>query len=678
MVDQVANFKKVTVSTGYNNTATSIVLATGQGAELPDPSGDNYNLVWWDSTNYNDPADDPNVEIVRVTAKSTDTLTVTRNQESSGASNKNNADATYKMILPTTAKTITDLIADVERCATVIVGKSGHVDYLTTDYGSDDACIQAAIDYVNGLGGGSVLVREGSYSIENQITMKSYVDIIGSGRHATIFIYDIPEVSGTAILYGEKIYDVVIRNIEFNDESGTYAKNFGPIKTYYETSDDESNWCNGFVLDNCRIVSTNLITTNWHFGFQFHYIKNVVVKDCHIYGVDYGTEFERCYGASVSNCYIDTLDYGVMGSTSLLKRLVINSNHIDATGQGVRIEGGQNIIISNNNIINASGYGAISLVASGSSEVNKSIVSNNTILDCKRGIELGSDSEGIVINSNHIYNVDYGINILSSDSPYNRRIIITNNYLYTAYYDAVAILADSKDIIIESNIFESPDDVGETGINSSISIADGCENVIISNNLFKGIYKRSNPLAVIRKHSAGVSKNISITGNIFNVESGRSGYTLHPFNVRYDTELIEGFIFSNNLIEKYVPTSDTGYGLADIVLKGTTGGVINSNLLLDGVSIDITDATNSNITATNNNGFNPVGAVGPPSVPATTVNYTNAYGYPCQVQIYGGTVTEIDIDDIATGLTSGIFIIPPGGTINITYSAAPSWRWWGL
>ena len=109
MVDQVANFKKVTVSIGYNNTATSIVLATGQGAELPDPSGDNYNVVWWDSTNYNDPADDPNVEIVRVTAKSTDTLTVTRNQESSGASNKNNADATYKMILAPTAKTITDM-----------------------------------------------------------------------------------------------------------------------------------------------------------------------------------------------------------------------------------------------------------------------------------------------------------------------------------------------------------------------------------------------------------------------------------------------------------------------------------------------------------------------------------------------------------------------------------------
>ena len=117
MVDQVANFKKVSVSIGYDDSATSIVLAAGQGAELPDPSGDNYNVVWWDSTNYADPADDPKVEIVRVTAKSTDTLTVTRNQEGSGASTKNTGGATYKMVLGLTSKHITDLeaLANVEK-----------------------------------------------------------------------------------------------------------------------------------------------------------------------------------------------------------------------------------------------------------------------------------------------------------------------------------------------------------------------------------------------------------------------------------------------------------------------------------------------------------------------------------------------------------------------------------
>lgn len=114
MVDPVVNKGKVTVSTGYNSTATSIVLATGQGAELPDPVVDGeYNLPWWDSTNYNDPADDPNFEIVRVTgpAGTGDTKTIVRAQEGTAATNKNNADATYKMHLGVTAKTITDVIA---------------------------------------------------------------------------------------------------------------------------------------------------------------------------------------------------------------------------------------------------------------------------------------------------------------------------------------------------------------------------------------------------------------------------------------------------------------------------------------------------------------------------------------------------------------------------------------
>lgn len=100
-MDIAANFVKVTVSTGYDNLATSIVLNTGQGALLPTLTP--FNLVWYNSTTYASPSDDPNVEIVRVTGIATDTLTVTRGQESTTASNKNTVAATYKMILAATA-----------------------------------------------------------------------------------------------------------------------------------------------------------------------------------------------------------------------------------------------------------------------------------------------------------------------------------------------------------------------------------------------------------------------------------------------------------------------------------------------------------------------------------------------------------------------------------------------
>ncbi len=105
ILDPVKNFAYGITSTGYNNSATSIVLTTGHGARFPDPSTDgSFNLVWWNYTDYKDPSDDPNVEIVRVTARSTDTLTVTRGQEGTSGSTKNTAGKEYRMMLAPTKK----------------------------------------------------------------------------------------------------------------------------------------------------------------------------------------------------------------------------------------------------------------------------------------------------------------------------------------------------------------------------------------------------------------------------------------------------------------------------------------------------------------------------------------------------------------------------------------------
>ena len=112
-MDPVKNFGFVTVSAGYDASATSIVLSSGQGLLLPDPVVDGaYNLPWYDSTNYNNPADDPNVEIVRVIgpAGTGDTKTIVRAQEGTSATSKNTTDSTYKMFSGATAKTITDIL----------------------------------------------------------------------------------------------------------------------------------------------------------------------------------------------------------------------------------------------------------------------------------------------------------------------------------------------------------------------------------------------------------------------------------------------------------------------------------------------------------------------------------------------------------------------------------------
>lgn len=110
MAIPVSNFGLVTVSGGYLAGATTIPLQTGNGSKLPATTGGyRYPVTWWNATDYAHPADDPAVEIVLVTARVGDTLTVLRGQEGTGASNKNTSGKAYRMSLGITATMWSDL-----------------------------------------------------------------------------------------------------------------------------------------------------------------------------------------------------------------------------------------------------------------------------------------------------------------------------------------------------------------------------------------------------------------------------------------------------------------------------------------------------------------------------------------------------------------------------------------
>lgn len=112
MLDPVRNFCRVTLNAGIASGVTTIVLVGGDGAKMPDPSTEGaFNCTVWNATDYPNPTDDPNHEIVRVTARSTDTLTVTRAQEGTADVNHNTGGKTYKMILSLTKKTMDDINA---------------------------------------------------------------------------------------------------------------------------------------------------------------------------------------------------------------------------------------------------------------------------------------------------------------------------------------------------------------------------------------------------------------------------------------------------------------------------------------------------------------------------------------------------------------------------------------
>lgn len=91
--------------------ATSITLASGKGALFPDADTDgSFPAVLWNVTDYPDPSDDPDVEIVLVTSVITDTFEITRAQEGTTAKAHNTSGKTYRLALAPTAAVIQQLV----------------------------------------------------------------------------------------------------------------------------------------------------------------------------------------------------------------------------------------------------------------------------------------------------------------------------------------------------------------------------------------------------------------------------------------------------------------------------------------------------------------------------------------------------------------------------------------
>lgn len=129
----------------------------------------------------------------------------------------------------------------------------------------------------------------------------------------------------------------------------------------------------------------------------------------------------------------------------------------------------------------------------------------------------------------------------------------------------------------------------------------------------------------------------------------------------------------------YVPVYITmdaetpGAGLAyDISDSGNIlHGLIHWTDPISGRNVVVTGAGNVEIIDDTRNR----GTMTAPAVPATGVASTPVYRH-ATVQVTGGTVTQIAIDGVNTGLTSGMFRLPSGKTMAITYSSVPTWRWW--
>jgi hypothetical protein len=64
-----------------------------------------------------------------------------------------------------------------------------------------------------------------------------------------------------------------------------------------------------------------------------------------------------------------------------------------------------------------------------------------------------------------------------------------------------------------------------------------------------------------------------------------------------------------------------------------------------------------------------------PAVPASTVAIASPHPAAMFVTVTGGTVSAVTINGVSMSATSGTFLMRPGASITLTYSAAPAWAW---
>ncbi len=304
------NNAKSTLASGITSGATSLSVQSGDGAKFPAAP---FQVTLYSS-------DSANGEIVKVTAKTTDTFTITRAQEGTTAQAWN---ANDKVELLVTAK----LFDDFQTRTETIVATDGSGDYNTTG-SSDQTVINEAISNLPS-GGGVVLLKKGTYTINGNINiLKSNVTLRGEGKSTKVTLANSSNVDIIQVGDGGSniVNDCVVEDLQV-DGNRANQTSLGSAVVIYGSSGTKAlrNIVRGCRLTNCyadclkliyadkSIIANNTIDENTGgagIGIFSSSQTNDVVENVLIHN-SYGVYSNAHYNNVVGNVFIDNTTYGV-------------------------------------------------------------------------------------------------------------------------------------------------------------------------------------------------------------------------------------------------------------------------------------------------------------------------------------------------------------------------------
>ncbi len=361
------------------------------------------------------------------------------------------------------------------RAATAVVGKTEQCEYYC-DGIADDVQIQAAIDAVNGDGGGVVYIKAGSYTIASAIEMKDNVAVVGAGigvtilTHASTYCFTNADTTNgnsymtikNITLDGDTSQDggvrftgpseTVIENVEFLDQNGAAPNVALSIIGASGTTCRNIKIINNLFY-NCTNYGVNLEPTSSHYD-----IKGVEICNNTFYNVQTSIAVQKdCFDIKINNNIIAGysgvsigIKVGTGGSgANESRRISINDNILSSQSAGANSRG-----------INVADYTEYYTIA------------NNTIYNYQDGIYLNVHPKYGVIQGNLIYDCENGI--ITSAGAENAKIDnnqIKNCSEYGIYYQSTGRTINGNTV----------DGCGKHGI----YLGSACDDMTVNNNVCK-------------------------------------------------------------------------------------------------------------------------------------------------------------------------------------------------
>ena len=387
--------------------------------------------------------------------------------------------------------------------------------------------------------GGRVIIPAGSFSINDEITLKSSITIEGSGPLTVIE----QTVEGKRAFIGTSLTNVTIKDLTLKGPSSTAAFTTGD--TFLDITGVNASRSSNITIDNVTVYRA-------HSGIGVTQADHVKIQNCHVYSF---------------------LLFGILASKSASFDISDNLIH-NSVQTGAE---------------NAYGIMATGDVASGASAQKRCKITGNLIYSIASwdGI-MTHECSDLLVSDNIIEDVRTGIDCSTSVGPIDNLIISNNNILLTttntwggtgAIHAGVLVISDvnagaiTDNVVVQGNIIRGPNKMSgytATGNFYSAIIIEGVRGVNVSNNVIEDIgnvVSGFNGISFFRCPS-----DIVATGNV--MKGTATGYGVRLQNAAAGTTLRVNV--SDNI---WVPTGEV-IGVAfstgtftDVVCKGNISPV---------------------------------------------------------------------------------------------------------